>query len=147
MPIPSLSPTELEQVNTAKQVANDKLSEWRRDLTKKRKTLSKRELAKLENQFAFYKRVLRKPVIVVIDGAEICLDYELLNKFIRKIERQKFMFRGMGVIGSDIERKLVISYRGTPHSSTYGTIELHELSPRQRDLLHGLPRIELQERF
>lgn len=137
MAIRALTSDELDMIKTVKQSANDRITGYRRRLKQNRKRLTARERTDLENKLAYYERITGKPIVVMIDGREIYLDYELLQKFIRSLDRQKFMFYSFAIAGSEFNRVLMITYDNGPFAVGSGTAELFELPSRQRDLLSG----------
>ncbi|MFB5192772.1 hypothetical protein [Alicyclobacillus fastidiosus] len=147
MQIRTLNDRELDQIKAAKKAANDKLTDWRRSLRRNRKSLTTHERANLENNLAAHKRVTGKPVVVVVDGNEIYLNYELLQRFLKSLDRQRFTFYSFCVEGLGFSRRLSVSYGQPLYGRGYGVVEFFELPPRQRDLLSELPRVELIERF
>jgi hypothetical protein len=146
MSIRALTPGELGMIKNAKQTANDKLTEQRKSLRRNRKNLNKRQQIELENNLAhYYKAVNGKPVVFVVDRQEIYLDYDLLRKFVKSLDRQKYMFYSFQIKGSGISRVLVVSYDNGPFTSggRSGVGRLFELPGNHRELLTGLPRIRI----
>lgn len=140
MNIRPLTDSELEQIKTAKDVANNRLTEMRQTLRKQRKALSKVELTNLENRLAYLWPTKGKPVTLTLDDESICIDYEILLKFTKSLNRHKFhyWFKMTGTEG--IDRQLVIRYEKRLRG---GMVALNELPARQRDLLQGLPKISI----
>ncbi|MCF8566879.1 hypothetical protein LLE49_19355 [Alicyclobacillus tolerans] len=142
MALRPLTPEELELIQTAKKAANDKLASWRAELRKNRKGLTARERGNLENRIAAHENVTGKPVVIVVDGAEMTLDYDLLKSFMKSLERHKFFYTLR--VRDGFPTVLDIHFSpGFGSPSCGGNAALYELPPRKKDLLQGLPRVEL----
>jgi hypothetical protein len=138
--IRDLTADELEQVQVAKQVANDELKEMRKTL---RFQMRNRTFQEREKHLALLAAIQGKPIIASLDGSQMYLDYDLLSKFTKKLDRQRLQYE-MRLLGSnDFDRRLRIDYQDGWRNGTHGTLELLELSPRKRDLLKNLPLVDL----
>lgn len=159
MGIRALTQEEVDSIKTVVTIANTLLKTARKfinkefksnetTLSKKRRSLTKAQRDELINKSTALKVTLTtnapikgKPVIVAVDGREIYLNYDLLAKFLKPLSKQGFLC-DYKISVPDQSQILTVYYR---RGSQHGTLDLYEIPPRQRDLLQGLPRIELEK--
>jgi len=143
MPIRALTDDELDQSQTAKQHANERLKNMRSTLRQQRRGLSSKQLGELEHRISEFKAIKDKPVTFVLDGERISLDYAFLTKFTKSLDKQGFWY-DFRIHGADFDRTLTIRYRHQHREDCHGQVELFQISARQLDLLQGLPEVELE---
>ena len=137
-----LTDVEIEKIKKYKDSANKVIKDQRKKLQaeikarwKRNPTFDKKREA-LERQLEIHSVITGHPVIVKFGYDVIYLNYDLLKKFERSIDKGNF-FSNWAEIE---ENHLVIRYE--KHGQN-GTLELYQLPAHQVDLLDGLPIVDL----
>lgn len=137
-----LTSDEKARSNDARKKTNKQLTEQRKAIT-----LSLRKLAigsiqrpALLTKLEMVRDVKGTPVIALLDGVEIFIDYDLYRGFIRKLKNRQVTIRIDLSSGSPAIR---ISHSVSYYSKDSGFIELYSLPPYQTELLTGLPVIAI----
>lgn len=137
-----LTDVEIEKIKKYKDSANKVIKDQRKKLQaeikarwKRNPTFDKKREA-LERQLEIHSVITGHPVIVKVGYDVIYLNYDLLKKFERSIDKGNF-FSNWAEIE---ENHLVIRYE--KHGQN-GTLELYQLPAHQVDLLDGLPIVDL----
>ena len=139
-----LTDEELEKIKKYKDSANKVIKGHRKKMQadikarwKSNPTFdSKREA--LERQLEAYTVITGRPVIVKVGYDVIYLNYDLLKKFERSLDKGNFYSQRTKIE----ENHLVIRYEKHGQS---GAVQLYELPSHKVDLLDGLPIIDLKE--
>ena len=137
-----LTDEELEKIKKYKESANKVIKAHRKKMQAEIKARwkrnptydSKREA--LERQLEAHTVITGHPVIMKDKYDVIYLNYDLLKKYSRSINRSNFYSQWSTIE----ENKLVIRFEKHGQS---GDIELYELPAHQVDLLDGLPIVDL----
>lgn len=155
-----LEDDELERIKKAKNIIKEQRQELQSQIKKQRKRIqaeTKRlkgtirnadmyqhltalqdHLSDLANQINALPIVTGLPVIVKIGDASLCLNYEILKKFERSLEKSDLRWGQIKIEG----KSLIIRYE--KHGQE-GALELYEPVTYRVDLLHGLPSFDLTE--
>ncbi|WP_068779643.1 hypothetical protein [Paenibacillus sp. GM2] len=80
------------------------------------------------------------PAILKINDLEIVIDYELFQRYLRKLKKRHWT---MKMTQSSGGRSLIINHYVDVLSKDRGSIELYELPGSQRELLKDLPIVEI----
>ena len=152
-----LTEEEVEQIKKAKASIKERRQDLQGDIKKQRKRIQEEvkrlkgkygnsdyqplkilrdHLSDLCNRFNALPIITGHPVIIKVEDASLCLNYDLLNKFDRSLDRSDFWNLDIKIDG----RSLIVSYQKHPIG---GTVELFELPADQVELLKGLPTIDL----
>lgn len=125
----------------ARKRANKSLNEYRKaiDAELQKLPISSQRRSPLLNQLEVAKDVKGLPAQLSVDGVQIVIDYEIFQRFIRKLKQRRWYveIKSAPVSGS---KTLVISHFNFNKSSS-GVIELNELPQYQQDLLKDIPNI------
>lgn len=138
-----LTDEEIEKIKKYKESANVIIKMQRRGLTSKIKALHKgkptydKKRAELENQREAHSVITGRPVIVKIGYDVVTLNYDLLKKYERSLDKGNFHSQRIKIE----ENHLIIRYEKHGQS---GILELYQLPAHQLDLLDGLPIIDLK---
>jgi hypothetical protein len=140
--IRKLTDEEIAKSRAAAKNANRVLSQRRKELfeqvAKLRRVSSTppyERIARLLDERDAIRNVHGLPVRLTIDGEELIINYEFLQKFLRKLKGW-----AIDITVSDTGT-LLIRYGRPPH---YGSLELRGLPKYQTDLLDDLPRVVLE---
>lgn len=95
-------------------------------------------LCDLQNRFNALPIITGIPVTIKVGDMTLCMNYELLKKFDRSLDKSDFWQYHFEIK----ENFLVIRYQ--KHGQN-GNTKLYELPPDQTELLDGLPIIDLKE--
>jgi len=95
-------------------------------------------LSDLCNRFNALPIITGHPVIIKVEDASLCLNYDLLSRFDRSLDRSDFWNPDIKIDG----KSLIVSYQ---KHTNMGTVELFELPADQVELLKGLPIIDLRD--
>lgn len=129
---------EKSRITEAKQVANDAIRARRQRLQRGIKLCERSgaftEARALEKRLNNLKRVTGLPVLVTVNGAAVCVDYEMLQTIERTLKR--FPVRKLTASPG----ALAIDYAAGDHR---GTLKLNQLQAYQDGLLRDLPTIEV----
>ena len=137
-----LTDEEIEKIKRYKDSANKVIKAHRKKLQAEIKVLWKsnptfdKKREKLERQLEDYAVVTGRPVIIKVGYEVITLNYDLLKKYERSLDKSNLRWSSVRID----DNSLIIRYEKHDQS---GTIELYELPAHQVDLLDGLPTIEL----
>ena len=138
MTLRGLTDEEIEKIKKYKDSANVIIKMQRRGLTAKIKVNQKafhvREAELLAKQLETHTVIIGRPVIVKVGYDVITLNYDLLKKYERSLDKGNFYSRWSKIE----ENHLVIWYEKHGQS---GTLELYQLPAHQVDLLDGLPLV------
>lgn len=138
-----LTDEEIEKIKKYKDSANKVIKGQRKELAlliKVNKNAFRIHNAELlAKQLEAHTVITGRPVIVKVGYDVICLNYDLLKKYGRSLDKGNFYSRRVKIE----ENRLVIRYEKHGQS---GILELFELPTHQVDLLDGLPSIDLKER-
>jgi len=141
--IRKLTDEEIAKSRAAAKNANRVLSQRRKEITEQIVKLRRaspilvsEKVLRLENERAALRDVSGLPVRLAIDGEELIINYEFLQKFLRKLARSRWT---IDITVSDIGC-LQVAYGRPPN---YGKLELRGLPKYQTVLLEDLPRVEI----
>lgn len=81
------------------------------------------------------------PVILVIDGNSITLNYEMLRRFIRSLKHRLWNMSLETSTGSPV---LIITHQINSWGRDRGSIELYDLPSYQKEVLTDLPVIKIE---
>ena len=137
-----LTDEELEKIKKAKDAANVIIKMQRRGLMTKIKLNQEafhiHQVELLNKQLDALKAVIGHPMIIKVEDESLYLNYYLLNKFERSLDKSDFWNPDIRIQ----EKSLIIRYEKL---SNGGTVELFELPPYQVELLEGLPIMDLRD--
>lgn len=127
-----LTEEEINQIKKSKDAANKTIKVQRKKLAEKAKFYRsvRHELGELQ-------LITGHPVIIKVEDRGICLNYDLLKKLERSLDKSDF---GRSWVRIE-EKYLSIRYE---KQGQKGTMELIELPAYQVELLDGLPTIDLE---
>ena len=135
-----LTDEELEKIKKAKDAANVIIKMQRRGLMAKIKLNEEafhiHQVELLAKQLELLTLITGRPVIVKIGYDVIYLNYDLLKKYERSLDKGNFYSQWTKIEG----KNLITRYEKHGQS---GTVELLELPAHQVDLLDGLLIVEL----
>jgi hypothetical protein len=141
--IRKLTDEEIAKSRAAAKNANRVLSQRRKELfeqvAKLRRVSSTppyERIARLLDERDAIRNVHGLPVRLTIDGEELIINYEFLQKFLRKLARSRWT---IDITVSDTGC-LQVAYERPPN---YGKLELRGLPRYQTVLLEDLPRVEI----
>lgn len=136
MHIRPLTDPELERIREVKQLANDVLKLQRQEITRQiKKMLHGAEKELMQWKRDHIKDITGKPVIVSLDGEGIGLNYELLQRLNRSLEKRGW------------HREINIKRNTLTIQYPRGIIELNEFPAYQLDVLGDLPVVDLKYGF
>ncbi|MFA5385091.1 MAG: hypothetical protein WC364_10580 [Eubacteriales bacterium] len=136
MYIRPLTDFETNQISEAKREANKNLTKQRQAVAREIKKATYGPLkTELLVKHERLQPITGRPVFVSLDGETMPLDYELLKKLDRSLER-RFWSRTMTIKGVPEKLALVIEY-------ATGEIGINQLPDHQMELLKGLPVVRL----
>lgn len=95
-------------------------------------------LCELQSQFNALPIITGLPVVVKVEGVFLCINYDLLQKFNRSLDKSNFWQYDFKIEGVS----LIIHYK--KHGQK-GTFELFETPSYKTELLTDLPTIDLKE--
>lgn len=132
-----LTDAELVIIREAKKTANAAIKKQRDTLARKIKkdNLSISVLADLNREFKALQYITEQPVIISLDGEQMSLNYELLKKLNKSLEK-----RGWSRTVAIRKSTLVIEYPA-------GEIGINQLPDYQLELLGALPVVDLKYGF
>jgi len=137
-----LTDEELGKIKKAKEAANVIIKSRRKKLMAEIKVNQKsfhiHQVEILTKQLEDTKVVIGHPVIIKVEEASLYLNYDLLNKFERSLDKSDFWNPDITIK----EKRLVIWYQKLPNR---GTVDLFELPAHQVELLNDLPTIDLKD--
>lgn len=141
--IRKLTDEEIARSRTAAKNANRVLSQRRKEITEQIVKLRRvsstppyERIARLLDERDAIRNVHGLPVRLTIDGEELIINYEFLQKFLRKLARSRWT---IDITVSDTGC-LQVAYGRPPN---YGKLELRGLPRYQTVLLEDLPRVEI----
>jgi len=116
---------------TAEEKARSKEArKWANKVLSKRRRTSGERILDVKGQ----------PVVLKINDLEITIDYELFQKYIRKLKNRRWI---MHIEKTIRKRSLIINHYVDVMSKDRGAVELYELPAYQRELLKNLPIVEI----
>lgn len=137
-----LTDEELEKIKKAKDAANVIIKMQRRGLIAKIKLNEKafhmRQVDSLNMQLSDLNAIIGHPMIIKVEDASLYLNYDLLSKFERSLDKSDFWNPDIRIQ----EKSLIIRYEKLPNG---GAVELFELPAYQVELLGGLPTMDLKD--
>jgi hypothetical protein len=141
-----LTDEELEKIKKAKDKANIIIKSRRKKLMEEIKLNQNafhiHQVEVLNKQLDELKAAIGHPMIIKVEDASLYLNYDLLNKFERSLDKSAFWNPDITIK----EKSLIIQYQKFPNKGTVaGTVELFELPPYQVELLDGLPMMDLRD--
>ena len=141
-----LTDEELEKIKKAKDAAKVIIKSRRKKLMEEIKLNKKafhiHQVELLNKQLDELKLVIEHPMIIKVEDASLCLNYDILRKFEHSLDKSNFCNPDITIK----EKRLIIRYQKFPNKGTAaGTVELFELPPYQVELLEGLPIMDLRD--
>lgn len=137
-----LTDEELEKIKKAKNKANiiikSRRKKLREEIKLNQKVFHMHQAELLNNQLDELKLVIGHPMIIKVEASSLYLNYDLLNKFDRSLDKSNFRNPDITIK----EKCLVIWYQ---KYRSEGTIDLFELPANQVELLEGLPIMDLRD--
>lgn len=135
-----LTEEEIEKIKKYKDSANIVIKMQRKklmaDIKRYKKGFHIRQAELLAKQLEAHTVITGRPVIVKVGYDVITLNYDLLKKYERSIDKSNFYKRLVTIE----ENHLVIRYE--KHGQN-GAVQLYQLPAHQVDLLDGLPIVDL----
>jgi len=140
-----LTDEEIERIKKSKDAANKVIKNQRKKLQaeikereKHRPSFKDIKLRSLMKQLEYLNTVTGHPVIVKVEDVSLYVNYDLLKKFERSLDKSN-LHQCSSIFTTDT---LIINYG---KHGQIGTIEVYGLPAYQVELLTGLPTIDFKE--
>lgn len=135
-----LTAAEEEQIRQAKTSANDVIKAKRDEICKRMKPATAKLRRQLQHDLTSWSLVTGKPVIIQHLDDRICLDYELLRKFVRSLKGCPSVWVQVQMDKPGTTLSIGYSRRD---GKGHGAMNLFELRHYSHELLKDLPVIEI----